>query len=496
MQDGKMQIATCKLQNEAEKAGGTGQQPRARPGPSICTLQFAFCILQLPVSVARQFLSRPRHAFLLLTTLLLAAFTAYLGGRQLWAWHHSRAARRALEGRDYRQARAHLADCLAVWPDSAATHFLAARAARLLAATTSDRREYLDEAMEHLDACERLGGSVEDVALEWDLIRAQQGRLAAVEKKLLACVRQDHPDWLYVVDVLTWQWLREHRLVPAKVYLDLWVKRRPDDREALVRRGWVAEHLLDIDGALRDYGRALNADPERDRAEEDRVRLRLAEILVRRKRGKEALPHLEILSERQPANPAVVLALARCRHQLGQTEEARRLLDALLDRRPDDGQTLGERGRLALDTGHAAEAEPWLRRAAAHCPHDRHILYNLARCLNQRGHREEAKRLFRREVEIRADEKLMARLIHNVLKTPGDAELRCRVGQIFLRNGFTADGVRWLNTALACDPRHRAAHHALAEHYEKASQAELAARHRSVARELAAKGQPRAEQGP
>src|SRR5262249_32967724 len=155
--------------------------------------------------------------------------------------------------------------CLEVWPGSPSTHLLAARTAR--------RAGRLDEAVDHLYTGEKLGASAEAVALEWDLLRAQRGDLADVEKRLRACLRQDHPDRFLILEVLTWQMIKEHRLPEAQALLDRWLKDRPDDREALVRYGWVREHLFDFEGAIRAYRRALDLDPARDQAEKDRVRL-------------------------------------------------------------------------------------------------------------------------------------------------------------------------------------------------------------------------------
>jgi tetratricopeptide (TPR) repeat protein len=443
------------------------------------------------LSLCRKFVAKmraqPGLGLFILAGLLLLGWGAYWGGRHGWAWYHSHAAQSALEHRDFQEARNHLADCLEVWPDSASTHFLAARTARRCdcfdavdfeGGLTATRASSLAEAMDHLEAAEQLGGQAEGISLEWDLLRAQQGGLAQVEKKLRSCIQQDHPDSLFILEVLTWELMRAHRLTEALSYLDLWLRQWPDDREARVRRGWVQEHLRNPHDAARDYQKALDLDPEKDQRENDRLRLRLAQLLTERNRPEEAIEHLEVLQERQPENPAVLLALARCRRQLRQTAEARSLLTALLAQNPRDGQALGERGRLALDMGRRREAERWLQKAAARCPHDRQIIYSLMRSLEAQNKTKQAKRYAAQLEQIRSDEREMSKLMREVFKSPNDAELCYRIGKIFLRNGMDRDGRFWLTKALRHDPRYAPAHQALADHFRKIGKDDLAELHR------------------
>jgi len=71
-------------------------------------------------------------------------------------------------------------------------------------------------------------------------------------------------------------------------------------------------------------------------------------------------------------------------------------------------------------------------------------------------------------------------LMRQVLESPEDADVRCEVGRVFLRNGMAEDGVRWLRSALVHDPWHPGAHRALAEHHEALGQADRAATHRKA----------------
>src|SRR5437879_1668798 len=73
---------------------------------------------------------RPGWSLCVLGLLPLLILGAHKGDLHLQAWFHYRAAGDALERRDFAQAQTHLAASLKVWPNHAASHFLAARAAR------------------------------------------------------------------------------------------------------------------------------------------------------------------------------------------------------------------------------------------------------------------------------------------------------------------------------------------------------------------------------
>jgi tetratricopeptide (TPR) repeat protein len=371
----------------------------------------------------------------------------------------------------FEQARAHLQACLCVWPKDARVHLLAARAAR--------RMGVLDEAEEHLTACQASGGVTDETTLEWALLRAQRGELPDVEQYLRARLEDRRTDPLPTLEVLTAELMRVRRLLEAKLYLDRWLELKPDDPVPLVRRGWVAEHLLDDTAAAQDYQRALVLTPE-----DDNVRLRLGEIQERTGRAAEAVAHFERLRARQPAEPAVLLGLARCRRQLGQPDEALQLVAAVLADHPQHAQALAERGRLALDSGQTAEAETWLRKAAAQDPHDRQIVYAYYRCLEQLGKTDEAHACLVRLGELEADARRMKELMEAVAQRPREAPLLYEVGLIFLRDGFKEDGLSWLIAASEADPAHRPTRRALAEYYEQNGQPEQAEEQRRILQQL------------
>src|SRR5262249_43872416 len=75
----------------------------------------------------------------------------------------------------------------------------------------------------------------------------------------------------------------------------------------------------------------------------------------------------------------------------------------------------------------------------------------------------------------------IANLNRAIARAPHDPALRCEAGRILLRNGLEAEGLRWLESALAENPRDAPTHQAPADHYERIGSAERAAQHRQRA---------------
>jgi tetratricopeptide (TPR) repeat protein len=403
---------------------------------------------------------------LALTALLGGA--GYLIGRQAWAYYHFHEAGPAMARRDFEQARAHLALCLEVWPNSAHAHFLAARAAR--------RDHDYDEAQKHLYRAKELGWVTEAIDLEWALLKAQRGDNSEVQEILLSFVERGHPDSVLILEALAHGYMETFYLAAAVKCLDMWLDREPDDPQAHFWRGEVMQLLHRYEEALADFQRAVDLAPNRDDA-----RLKLADGLKEAHRLRAAAPHYEILYEHQPGDPAVLLGLARCRLQQGEPDEARRLLDALLAVQPRDGLALGERGKIELESGRPAEAEHWLRQAVAIAPYEYDVVYNFVMALRQQNKNAEAEEWTGRLNSIDADLSRLKEVMRATTTDPTNPALRHEAGAIFLRNGQEELGLRWLAYALRQNPNYRPTHELLAEYFEKHDQPDVAAAHRRLA---------------
>ncbi len=398
----------------------------------------------------------PRWLVLLVlaAAFLLAAAGAWAGACW-WTSTHLQAAREALARQRPELARRHLKRCLQVWPGSVEVRLLAAQAAR--------RLDLDEEAEWHLTACEQRQGVTAATALEWSLLRAQRGELADVEGPLRDMVQHDHADSLLILEALAKGYRNTFRPEDVVDALDLLLQRQPDHLIGLRLRGQALEGLDVHDEARRDFQRAVDLDPD-----SVDTRLSLADCLARLGHTREAVAHYEYLRQRPPGSPEPILGLARCRHDLHELDEARRLIEDLLAERPDCVPALVEGGRLALQSGQVQQAEERLQRAVALAPFDRDAWLVLHRCLEAQGKEEEDRRCQARLAAIEEDLMRLTTLRAQVLDTPQDAGLRCEIGMLLLRTGREPEGLRWLKSALQCDPNHRPARAALAEYERQA----------------------------
>jgi tetratricopeptide (TPR) repeat protein len=406
-----------------------------------------------------------RSVLLLLVATLLGALglAAWLIGRQVWADVHYRRAMKALQQADLMQRRAnlalareHLADCLRIWPDSAETHFQAARAAR--------RAGDSEDARQHLDRAAKLGWVAEAIELEQALSRAQQGDVTSVERVLADFVEEGHPDKVLILEALAQGYMRTYQLPHALACLHTLLQVQPDAVPALLWRGQVRLLMGKADEALDDYRHALELDPE-----EDAARQKVGDLLLAAHKAAEALPHFVRLCQRRPDDAEAGLGRARCLLDLRRTKEAADLLDALVLAHPEHAAILRERGKVALDAGDAAAAEKWLRRSYALAPFEHETAYSLHQCLQRLGQQAAAQEFQELGDRIDADRKRLEELKRAVSASPHDPSLRCEMGRILLRNRQDREGLRWLESALREDPRHTPTREALAKYYRDTS---------------------------
>jgi tetratricopeptide (TPR) repeat protein len=389
------------------------------------------------------------------------------GLRYYRAWRHGRAAREALAHGDLERARTELDAYLAVWPDSAEYHFLAAR--------TDRRLSRYDEAEEHLRRCRELGGKREDIALEHRLIAVEQGASPADERALSAEADAGHPDAALIYEALAkGSFQSSVRVTRALEYLNKWHERDPRSVRALLWRGQVFERLLQKDSALADYEAAVALDAENLEARE-----LLAWRLLHSERPDRALPHFELLHQRQPDNAHAVVGLALSLRGTGRSQEAAQLLDDLLARRPDDVDALRERGALALAARQPDRAEKWLRRALFLEPADEQANLRMSECIEQslarssRGfaawldpyvwlRRLEAAAYREVYLGLRADAGRFEKLYLSLLEGRGrGAESYYEMGNLLLRANRPEDAREWFEKAVRADSDHEPSRKAL-----------------------------------
>jgi predicted Zn-dependent protease len=117
-------------------------------------------------------------------------------------------------------------------------------------------------------------------------------------------------------------------------------------------------------------------------------------------------------------------------------------------------------------------------------PYEMTIAFNYARCLETLGKADEAQRMRERTRQIEADMRAVSSLIKDAAARPDDPEPRYQIAERMMRNGMENEARRWLESALAQNPRHRPSHELLARYYEQFGDLSRAAEHRKFAASL------------
>src|SRR5262249_28630888 len=161
-----------------------------------------------------------------------------------------------------------------------------------------------------------LGGAHDQVVLEETLRRAQGGDLTVVDASVAALAESDQPESVLVLEALVRGYVSARLWPEALPYLSALLQRQPAHGRAYLWRAQTDEGREHFEEAREDYRQAVDLIPESSEA-----RLGLANTLARLGRTREAAAQYEELRRRQPGNAAVVLGLARCRHDLHELAE-------------------------------------------------------------------------------------------------------------------------------------------------------------------------------
>ncbi len=413
-------------------------------------------------------LRRPRRLLGVAGLLGLLGAALVLSRPHLAAWYHRRAARLALNQYHSREAIEHLQLCLKTWPADADALLLAARIARRIG-------NYL-EAEIALKKYEAQRGSDDAAARERILLRAQRGDVEQTAGWCKHWIEQSHPDVPFLFEAMIRGYLHAYRLTDARRVLQRWRQVQPENPQTFFVEGEIHDCELLASEAVKCYERALQIDPQHEEA-----RLKLTGALLEQRAFAEALPHLENLRQHQPDNLLVQVRLAACQASLGEAEEAVYLLEDVLARKPDFPPALAERGKMALEREEYNAAADCLQKAIAHQPSDQSARYSLVRCLRRLGKEAEAQEQERQLRRLESDLKRLGKIVRrDMSQTPHNAALHCELGVLLLRNGFIAEGLQWLNSAVQLDARYMPAHQALADYYQRAGYSELAEQHRRL----------------
>lgn len=402
--------------------------------------------------------------------LALVAAGGWYGLRAVRFQRGQAAARAALAEYDFPLAKEHLAGCLELRPADPETLLLAAQAARR-DGLLNDSEEYLDRYRVAVPA------GTPEAALQGVLVRVQRGEVKPLVASLLEYLEIRHPESEQILEALARGCVHVYRLDEAAFWTKQLLDKYPANPVGRLLDAQVSDTARKRERALDVLAKLVEDYPHFDKA-----RLYHAGVLARLHRYEESAAEYREALRRQPADVGALLGLTRALVSLGRLDDAAPLVRRLEADHGDVSEALLECGRFAARQNRPEDAEPLLRRAARLAPNDHDVQLELAQVLRKLGKDDEAKRHLDRSQQIRDDMLHLEKAFQAMVKSPADAGPRYTAGQLCLRNGQVAEGLRWLYGALELAPGHKPTHQALAEHFEGVGDAKQAEYHRGKAR--------------
>jgi tetratricopeptide (TPR) repeat protein len=236
---------------------------------------------------------------------------------------------------------------------------------------------------------------------------------------------------------------------------------KPDDARAwrtlaLVTREEPDGGEPEMNAARIAYEKALSLDPD-----QPRVRLEMADVLVKLGRYVEADHQLALCRVKVPAADYADL-LAQSAWMRGEPDRCRTIVAAGLAAAPNHPGLLALRGLIAQSEGRLNIAVENFDHAVAADPFNPRWLYMRSGVLRGLGRRDEADRDGTRAAELKKAVITMSNLCAVAADQPLDSGVRIRLGQLCEFLGKRELAASWYRAALACDPRNEEARSALA----------------------------------
>lgn len=336
-------------------------------------------------------------------------------------------------------------------------------------------------AREYLGRARQLNWPLKDLRREEYLLRFQSGDVEGTEKRLLALAGPGCPndEAAEIFECLVMGYMSAMRLTEASVCLDFWLSWRPDAVLPHLFRAQIMRAFHDRRREAMEYEAVLTVDPGNVKA-----RKSLADALLEVKDLEGARRELEHCLRLSPHDPSALVSLAACYRSAGQLSEAEAALGEALHGELTKAMrsfALAELGNLALARKDYRRAVELLATAVELAPQNAPAHYAFGLALNRLGDTQKAERHFQISRQIDAAASRYVDIVQEVMREPGDANLRCQAGEISLQQAEPKFALAWFQSALRCDASHAPTHKALARYYTGMGRPDRANHHRALA---------------
>ena len=381
-------------------------------------------------------------------------------------------AERALRERNAEAALSWL-ESIPGWNRVGETHLLLARSYR--------RQGKLDLVREHLLTAWDRGVQVERLEREQWLTLAQSGQIHEAEPHLQQLLQDPGDDAHEICEAFVAGYFRNHQVDRAVQLLTAWEADFPEDPRPHELQGRWFRDAGRWRVAATCYEKSLKLAPGNTQIRVD-MAVCLREL---HEYDKAETQFLQCLNE-TPDDSVLLIQWGELLLSNGKASEAEAVLQRVLNLDPKNQDVRFAMARIRLMDGDAKAAVETLQQLHDELPSDSAIRYSLASALQASGATEQASEMFK---QVTAAEELLRRkqeLVDSLDHDPNQPETRYEIAMISMNHIAPEEGLRWLLSVIDLNPRHAAAHVALADYYSRIGNLELANKHRELAKSFAA----------
>ncbi len=409
-------------------------------------------VIQTPATTKRR-----RFGRWLLGALLVAIAVVAMryGFEEFGTWKVNR----ALRHRDSVNAQWWLDATRLVVPENAETAFLHARIARRAGDTHTFRQS--------LAKADQLGFASTRLSREQVLMLAQLGQLRGIEPRFREYLLDPGDDGQEICEAFVSGYYLNHRLDEVALILETWAAEFPDDPQPYLFRGKIKAMNHEYAGAADDLQHAIKLDPSHLEAH-----FELGCVRIERGQPGESITHFRRAMGHPRFRQRARVKLAMCLGRQSKYQESQQLLSEVLAEEPLNADALLERGKVRLLNGDQQGAVRDLQALYETVPHQIEARYQLGIALTQSGRAAEAAPHLKFANAGQDAMQAAERLVEQVAKSPSNVDARFEAGMIFLKYGQDQKGLHWLRSILNYAPDDRRAINAIADWYQRKSQAD------------------------
>ena len=362
-------------------------------------------------------------------------------------------------------------DSIPEWNRVGKTHLIYARAHR--------KQGKFDLVHAHLKTAWELGVMVELLEREQWLTQARAGQMDEAEPHLRQLLLDPRDNGQEICECYVTGYLLNYQFSSAAPILAAWEAEFPmDPRPHELKGAWLQDSERWSE-AVASYEKALGLAPGKTRIRTD-MAVCLREL---HDYDKAKLEFLRCLDE-MPDDSQLLIQWGEWLLSNGKANETKSVLQKVLDLEPKNQDARFAMAKTLLMDGAARDAVQTLQQLHRENPYRIAIQYSLASALQASGMTEQATEMYQ---QVNAAEKKLRRkqeLLDGLFKNPNQPDVRYEIAMIAMNHESPVEGLRWLLSVVDLNPRHAAAHAALADYYHGIGKPELEEKHRELAKSL------------